>query len=73
MDINDYLYNPDDYISMVGCKGVLMFDYFNWLSFEWLMKNLEWVGAGMLLSLGFLLFFPIILTIEFRKLNKNKE
>ena len=73
MDFNDYLYNPDVYISLVGFKGILMFDYFNWLSFEWLMKNLEWVGAGMLLSLGILLFFPIILTLEFRKLSKNKD
>ncbi|SVB58524.1 uncharacterized protein METZ01_LOCUS211378 [marine metagenome] len=50
-----------------------MSDYFNWLTFEWLMKNLEWIGAGMLLSLVILLFFPIILTIEFRKLSKDKD
>ena len=48
-----------------------MSDYFNWLTFEWLMSNLEWIGAGMLMSLVILLFFPIILTVEFRKLNKN--
>ena len=50
-----------------------MSDYFNWLTFEWLMSNLEWVGAGMLMSLVILLFFPIILTVEFRKLNKKKN
>lgn len=47
--------------------------YFNWLTFEWLMENLEWVGAGMLLSLVILLFFPILITLEFRKLNKKKD
>ena len=50
-----------------------MSDYFNWLTFEWLMSNLEWIGAGMLMSLVILLFFPIILTVEFRKLNKKKD
>ena len=50
-----------------------MSDYFNWLTFEWLMLNLEWIGAGMLMSLVILLFFPIILTVEFRKLNKKKD
>ena len=50
-----------------------MSDYFSWLTFEWLMYNLEWVGAGMLMSLVILLFFPIILTVEFRKLNKKKD
>ena len=73
MGINDYLYNHDVYISLVGLKGIIMFEYFNWLSFEWLMKNLEWIGAGMFLSLGILLFFPIMLTLEFKKLNKNKD
>jgi len=47
--------------------------YFEWLTFEWLMNNLEWVGGGMILSLIILLFFPILLTFEFRKLNKNKD
>tara|TARA_Y100001970_G_C14006730_1_gene736256 strand:+ start:516 stop:668 length:153 start_codon:yes stop_codon:yes gene_type:complete len=50
-----------------------MSDYFNWLTFEWLMKNLEWVGIGMILSLVILLFFPILLTIEFRKLSKKED
>ena len=50
-----------------------MSDYFNWLTFEWLMSNLDWIGAGMLMSLVILLFFPIILTVEFRKLNKKKN
>ena len=49
-----------------------MSDYFNWLTFEWLMANLEWIGAGMIMSLIILLFFPILLTIEFRNLNKKK-
>ena len=47
--------------------------YFEWLTFEWLMNNLEWVGGGMILSLIILLFFPIFLTFEFRKLNKDKD
>ena len=50
-----------------------MSDYFNWLTFTWLMDNLEWVGVGMLISLVILLFFPIILTIEFRKLSKKED
>ena len=50
-----------------------MSDYFNWLTLEWLMSNLDWIGAGMLMSLVILLFFPIILTVEFRKLNKKKN
>ena len=50
-----------------------MYDYFNWLTFEWLMNNLEWVGAGMLISLAVLLLFPIILTIEFKNLNKKQD
>ena len=47
--------------------------YFEWLTFEWLMNNLEWVGGGMILSLIVLLFFPILLTFEFKNLNKNKD
>ena len=50
-----------------------MSDYFSWLTFEWLMSNLDCIGAGMLMSLVILLFFPIILTVEFRKLNKKKD
>jgi len=50
-----------------------MSSYFSWLTFEWLMSNLDWIGAGMLMSLVILLFFPIILTVEFRRLNKKKD
>ena len=50
-----------------------MSSYFSWLTFEWLMKNLDWIGVGMLMSLVILLFFPIILTVEFRRLNKKKD
>jgi len=46
---------------------------FDWLTLEWLMSNLEWVVLGMFITLGLLLLFPIIITIEFRKLNKNKK
>ena len=45
----------------------------DWLTLEWLMANLEWVVLGMFISLGILLLFPIIITIEFRKLNKNDK
>ena len=45
----------------------------DWLTLEWLMANLEWVVLGMFISLGLLLLFPIIITIEFRKLNKNDK
>ena len=45
----------------------------DWLTLEWLMANLEWVVLGMFISLGVLLLFPIIITIEFRKLNKNDK
>jgi len=50
-----------------------MSEYLNWLTLEWLMTNLEWVGVGMVFSLFILLLFPIILTIEFRKLSKDKD
>ena len=43
----------------------------NWLTLEWLMNNLEWIILGMLISLLILLCFPIILTIEFKKINKK--
>ena len=45
----------------------------DWLTLEWLMSNLEWIVFGMFISLGLLLLFPIIITIEFRKLNKNDK
>ena len=44
-----------------------------WLTLEWLMKNLEWVALGMFITLGILLLFPIIITLEFRKIDKKKE
>ena len=44
----------------------------DWLTLEWLMANLELVVLGMFISLGILLIFPILLTLEFRKLG-NKE
>ena len=50
-----------------------MHKYFDWLTLTWLMENLEWIGLGMFISLAVLLFFPIILTIEFRKLSKKKN
>ena len=46
---------------------------FDWLTLEWLMENLELVVLGMLLSLGILLIFPILLTLEFRKLGKKES
>ena len=46
---------------------------FDWLTLEWLMANLEWVIIGMLISLGILLFFPVLLTLEFRKLSKKEK
>ncbi len=46
---------------------------FDWLTLEWLMNNLEWVVLGMFVALGILLIFPILITIEFRRLNKNNK
>jgi hypothetical protein len=46
---------------------------FDWLTLEWLMANLEWVVLGMFISLGILLFFPVLLTLEFRKLSKKEK
>jgi hypothetical protein len=46
---------------------------FDWLTLEWLMTNLEWVVLGMFISLGILLIFPILLTLEFRKLSKKEN
>tara|TARA_B100000945_G_scaffold310613_1_gene302773 strand:+ start:630 stop:785 length:156 start_codon:yes stop_codon:yes gene_type:complete len=48
-----------------------MENWFNWLTLEWLMSNLEWIVLGMLVGLMILLCFPILLTIEFKKLNKK--
>ena len=45
---------------------------FEWLTFEWLMDNLEVIVIIMFISLGILLLFPILITIEFRKLNNKK-
>jgi len=45
---------------------------FDWLTLEWLMKNLEWVVLGMFISLGILLLFPVLLSIEFRKLGEKE-
>jgi|TARA_B100001250_G_scaffold237769_1_gene204325 hypothetical protein len=46
---------------------------FDWLTLDWLMTNLEWVVIGMFISLGILLLFPILLTLEFRKLSKKND
>jgi len=46
---------------------------FDWLTLEWLMANLEWVVLGMFISLGILLFFPVLLTLEFRKISKKEK
>ena len=74
MVFDDCVYTFNVLISLVSYKGFLnMSKYFSWFTFEWLMKNLEWVGTGMFISLGVLLLFPIILTIEFRKLGKRKD
>ena len=73
MDLNDYLYCINGYLFMVSYKSSLNINnYFDWFTFEWLMTNLEWVGAGMIFCLLILLFFPVILTIEFKKLS-NKD
>ena len=46
---------------------------FDWLTLDWLMANLEWVVIGMFISLGILLLFPILLTLEFRRLSKKND
>ena len=46
---------------------------FDWLTFPWLMENLEWVVSGMIISLLILLLFPLLITIEFRKLSKKED
>ena len=46
---------------------------FDWLTLDWLMTNLEWVVIGMFISLGILLLFPILLTLEFRRLGKKND
>ena len=46
---------------------------FDWLTFSWLMENLEWVVSGLIISLIVLLLFPLIITIEFRKLSKKGD
>lgn len=44
---------------------------FDWLTLAWLMNNLEWIVLGMFITLGILILFPILITIEFRKINKK--
>ncbi len=46
---------------------------FDWLTLEWLMANLEWVVTVMFITLGVLLIFPILITMEFRGLNKKEK
>lgn len=45
----------------------------DWLTLEWLMQNLEWVVVGMIFSLIILLFFPLLLTIDFWKMNRKGD
>ena len=45
---------------------------FDWLTLEWIMKNMEWVVAVMFVALGVLLIFPILITIEFRKQERRE-
>jgi len=74
------------WISMIICTGLMVLYLwlvlkvflwiimmFDWLTLEWLMANLELVVLGMFISLGILLIFPILLTLEFRKLGKKEN
>ncbi len=45
---------------------------FDWLTLEWIMENLEMIVIIMFVALGVLMLFPILITFEFKKLEKEE-
>jgi hypothetical protein len=45
---------------------------FDWLTLSWIMENLEVIVVVMFVALGILLMFPILITFEFKKLEKEE-
>ena len=45
---------------------------FDWLTLAWIMENLEVIVVVMFVALGVLLLFPILITFEFKKLEKEE-
>ena len=45
----------------------------DWLTLEWLMKNLEWAVGLLGVGCIILFFFPIILGIDLKNKTKKKD
>tara|TARA_A100001011_G_C13762376_1_gene615785 strand:+ start:22 stop:174 length:153 start_codon:yes stop_codon:yes gene_type:complete len=45
----------------------------DWLTLDWLMKNLEWAVAILLIGCVILFFFPVILGWQLKQDEKKKQ
>tara|TARA_X000000368_G_scaffold330913_2_gene268017 strand:- start:6049 stop:6210 length:162 start_codon:yes stop_codon:yes gene_type:complete len=51
---------------------------FDWLTIEWLMKNLDWISIVLVFTMLILFLFPVLLGVDLKKKaekleNKNND
>ena len=47
---------------------------FDWLTIEWLMRNLDWIAVVLVLAMLVLFFFPVLLGYDLKeKADKMKN
>ena len=56
----------------VSDMGTLKIDSMEWLTLEWLMRNLEWAVGLLLVGCILLFFFPILLGLQLKQ-GKDSE
>lgn len=40
---------------------------FDWLTTEWLMKNLDWISIVLIIAMLVLFLFPVLLGVDLKK------
>lgn len=51
---------------------------FDWLTTDWLMKNLDWISIVLIIAMLVLFLFPVLLGVDLKKKadkidNKNND
>ena len=53
--------------------GTLKIDSMEWLTLEWLMRNLEWAVGLLLVGCILLFFFPILLGLQLKQKDDSES
>ncbi len=67
------MYHSPTYIYNSSYLGILNYIPMDWLTLEWLMKNLEWAVGLLVVGCLILFLFPVFLGYDLKKKAENQD